>query len=104
MRYLWGTLRTQRPSRFLGEIPQKHLERVRRPQAYTSSRSVKPVIKESSPQEDFAVGDTIFHQDFGVGKVKEVGQDSMGIKYKIYFVNDSSFRTLVGKYAQLKKL
>jgi DNA helicase-2/ATP-dependent DNA helicase PcrA len=112
-RYLWGILRIQRPSRFIKEIPVEYLEKYKR-----SQPSFKSITTEFSPRErsvlvekpisqiaeEFAVGDTIFHKEFGIGQVKESYQGSLGLTYKIFFVKDSSLKTLVAKYAALTRL
>lgn len=113
-RYLWGTLRPQRPSRFLTELPNEYIERVRHPKLapkkYPTVDSIqkermiyieKPLQKNG---EVFQMGDTLFHKDFGIGQVKEAYEGSMGLTYKIFFTKDSSLRTLVAKYANLSRV
>jgi len=112
MRFLWGTTRGQRPSRFFKEIPSEYIERIR-PSFMPYSPNKKPmVIKEEFVEEpfsdeldpDIAPGDAVFHQDFGVGKVTQVYLGSVGLTYKIIFSSDSRERSLVAKLARLKKL
>lgn len=113
-RYLWGHLRMQRPSRFIKEIPSEYIDKIRQAQTsqkglrdYKPASSVidkKPAIQSVKKIEEFATGDTVYHQEFGIGQVKEAYSGSMGLTYKIFFSKDSSTRTLVAKYAPLNRL
>ncbi|CCB87630.1 MULTISPECIES: ATP-dependent helicase [Parachlamydia] len=109
-RHLWGTIRSQRASRFLSEIPPNFIEKIilnRRPDSYRPPipeyKMVEPVIAVEEP-ESLETGDTIFHKEFGVGKINKSYQGSIGLTYQIFFVKDNRERTLVAKYAKLKKL
>lgn len=110
-RYLWGTLRLQKPSRFLKEMPKEYIEK------FVSStfkpsplqlppRERVPYIEKPLPQkvENFSPGDRIFHKDFGVGQIQEAYEGSMGLTYKIFFDKDHSLKTLVAKYATLSRI
>lgn len=115
-RYLWGNLRIQRPSRFLKEIPGEYVEKYEVPKFSSrfqallnpiqrETREVKTEIDlDSLSSEEFVIGDTVFHKEFGIGQVKETYQGSMGLTYKIFFTKDNSLKTLVAKYASLKRL
>lgn len=120
-RYLWGTPRYQEPSLFLEEIPRQYIEKSRRGM---STRAPAPIIempprprpaairfaveKEEEPQEEYGedldAGDAVFHKEFGVGVVKQAYQGSMGLSYKVHFSKDNRERTLVAKFAHLKRL
>lgn len=120
-RYIWGVMRTQRPSRFIREIPAEYMESVRRVSGGYSS-GFKPKALREEPvrfideidqrvpddeeplQESFAVGDAIFHKDFGVGIIKRTSEGSMGLTYAIHFSKDNRERSLVASLAKLKKL
>lgn len=112
VRYIWGISRTQRPSRFLREIPSKHIEAVARRFTKTPSRieeepfsdeiSVVPVAA-SGVKAPFKEEEIVLHKDFGVGLVKEVYEGSAGLTYKVTFA-DGKVRSLVAKYAPLKRL
>ncbi len=123
-RFLWGTTRLQRPSRFLKEIPSQHIEKIR-PSFYAKSpqpmgyrEEVSHVDEDDDVEEPFsdeihaetadidrlAAGDTVFHQDFGIGVIKQAYQGSSGLMFKVFFTKDSRERTLVAKLARLKKL
>ncbi len=110
-RYLWGNLHIQEPSRFIKEIPSQYIEKCKHSRPSFTSKmmdtSKKSSVKEkSTPQitEEFAPGDTIFHQNFGIGQVKEAYQGSLGLTYKVLFTKDNSLKTLVAKYAILMRL
>lgn len=108
-RFLFGTHRSQKPSRFLQEIPQHYVERMRR----TMNR---PVVRKEEPEdvfpddmdqsvpEEFMPGDTIMHREFGTGVIKQVSQGTMGPMLKILFSNDQKEKTIVAKYASMRKL
>lgn len=98
-RFIWGVSRTQRPSRFIREIPPQYLEKARKPNKEIQfSRS-----PHYSEEALFAAGDAVFHKDFGVGIVRDIKQGSIGITYKIQFADESE-RNIVAQHAQLIKL
>lgn len=124
LRYLWGNLRHQKVSRFLHEMPRQYIDK------FTPGKRIgqaKSVFKEQRPAmttttvgpvskgkgktpipdtvlEAFAVGDFIFHHDFGIGQVREAYDGSMGLTYKVLFNKDNHLRTLIAKYAVLSRL
>lgn len=116
LRYLWGTPRSQRSSRFIGEIPLQHIEKVKKTFGFSipaPTYSTPPALQEEShieeieepfSDEEFVEGDVVFHKQFGVGVLKKVNASSIGMTYKILFSNDQRERTLVAKFAQLKRL
>lgn len=111
-RFLWGTTRTQRPSRFFREIPGEYVEKVRSgfiPHAYPKRQPVVEAVEEPFSDEievggGFTPGDAIFHHDFGVGQVTKSYEGSMGLTYKIVFSRDNKERTLIAKFARLEKI
>lgn len=109
MRTIWGVTRTQRPSRFLREIPIEYIEKLNLPGASVTNSYPKSSLKEHQPafsqkEEQFSSGDLVFHQEFGVGCVKEKYEGSSGLTYKIFFSKNNSEKSLVAKYANLAKL
>ncbi|MEI8366692.1 MAG: UvrD-helicase domain-containing protein [Parachlamydiaceae bacterium] len=112
LRFLWGTTRSQRPSRFLKEIPGQFVQRARPSfQPYAPSKSFaapkKEIIEEPFSDEmgpEILPGDAIFHQSFGVGKVTQAYMGSMGLTYKVVFSSDNKERTLIAKIARLRKM
>jgi DNA helicase II / ATP-dependent DNA helicase PcrA len=59
---------------------------------------------ENEPFYTYDVGSSIYHKDFGVGIIKDTSQSSLGLTYKIFFSKDNRERSIVAKYAKLKKL
>lgn len=94
-RFMWGTARFMRPSRFLKEIPAKYLENL-------SPTSLHREEETEERAEGFALDDQIYHQEFGVGTVKKAYQGSFGLTYEVYFSDSGTSRTLVAKYAKLR--
>ena len=113
-RYLWGTLRTQRPSRFLKEIPLEYMEKHQNPRQavkYTkddlslkspSVKQIQTTIIEHTVIYD--VGTKIYHNEFGAGKIVDSYEGSMGTTYKILFENDRNIKTIVAKYAKISSI
>jgi DNA helicase II / ATP-dependent DNA helicase PcrA len=91
-RFLWGGARLMRPSRFLNEIPPE----------YINSLNTRP-IPTGEASEDFSVGDTVHHRDFGRGVVQKCYETSLGATYDVFFPNSGETRSLVAKYAKLLK-
>lgn len=126
-RFLWGTTRSQRPSRFLREIPQEYIEKIRpfalarsqsfsRPKAYAKPHHkddedlpakvqfIDDIDQTVTDIEELQPEDAVFHKDFGIGIIKQVYQSSPGLTYKVLFSKDNRERSLVAKFARLKKL
>lgn len=121
-RFMWGVTRTQRSSRFLREIPSEFIERIGRkptqgyPKPFSSQRAtmqpkqepfindMDQTIPEVNERAAFACGEMIFHKEFGIGRIQNMYDGSAGLTYQIFFTKDQSERTLVAKYATLKKL
>ncbi|MGA8165483.1 MAG: UvrD-helicase domain-containing protein [Waddliaceae bacterium] len=97
-RYLWGTLRTQQPSRFLKEIPAEYVERVR---PLPPSSQTRRFLKQAP---SLSTGDTVFHQEFGIGIIRTIDEGSLGLTYRVLFTNNNQEKTLVAEYARLTKL
>lgn len=122
-RFIWGMHRSQRPSRFLREIPFEYIEKVRakpeyvRPAPYRRPET-KPAFEEIYEEkfsdeltpsnglstQSFQAGDAVFHKEFGVGVIRDVYQGSLGLTYKIVFSKDNKEKSLVAKYATLIKV
>jgi len=96
-RYMWGTARLMRPSRFLKEIPAQYL--------HHHSPAFHPHTElEDEPvhTEGFAVGDEVVHREFGVGVIKKGYQGSFGLTFEVYFPESGTTRTLAAKFAKLQ--
>lgn len=94
-RFMWGTARFMRPSRFLKEIPAEYLENF-------SHSTLNARATEEESFEGFAPGDQVMHKEFGVGLIQKAYQGSFGLTYDIFFSESEMNRTLVAKYAKLQ--
>lgn len=111
-RYIWGISRTQRPSRFIKEIPSENIEKIGRsfqaskiaPRAPEQVRFIDEMDQTVEEIETFEVNDPVFHKEFGIGVVRHISEGSYGLTYKILFSKDNRERTLVAKFAHLRKL
>lgn len=88
-RFLWGSSRYMRPSRFLMEIPKSYFHN------YKDS-------DENVVEGTFSIGDLVIHKEFGVGTVREVYETSLGLTYDVHFTATRTTRTLIAKYAKLR--
>lgn len=90
-RYLWGTPRVMRPSRFLQEIPKEYVKIVNttRPSSYEGS------------DEAFPIGTRVQHRDYGWGVVQKAYNTSLGLTYDVLFDESNIERSLVAQYAKL---
>ncbi|MGH3008216.1 MAG: ATP-dependent helicase [Gaiellaceae bacterium] len=102
-RMLYGGRSHNLPSRFLDEVPERHVERERlRPSSwagYGSPRSSQVVPKEDVPS--LATGDSVRHSTLGEGVVVRVETGGM---VTVRFADDGSERKLMLDYAPLEKL
>ncbi len=96
-RFLWGTARNMRPSRFLKEIPSQFCKSASLP-----SKAYEPHTYIQKIEEQFQVGDTVFHKSFGTGTVRKVYQTSLGLTYDVSFSQTQALRSLAAKYAKLE--
>ncbi len=94
-RFLWGYPRNMKPSRFLKELPSKHI--------HILSHQKGPAEEESPTDDLFQTGDTVFHKDFGSGIVHKAYQTSLGTTYDVFFIKTKTTRSLAAKYAKLQK-
>lgn len=105
VRSLWGATRTMRPSRFLQEIPQKLRTLVSMSQA-PSMQAPQPARPAAFVREEtiFSIGETVFHPQFGVGRVENAREGSHGLMYEILFSKDEITKCLIAKIAPLSRL
>jgi DNA helicase-2/ATP-dependent DNA helicase PcrA len=89
-RFMWGALRSMRPSRFLKEVPSEMMEK---PSSHFSEEPYSGTFKS---------GDQVIHQEFGVGVIENATEGSYGLAYEVYFPEAGVTRTLVAKYAKLR--
>ena len=83
-RTVWGNPRYMTRSRFLGEVPQKHL----------SKESVS----------SFSTGQKVYHKDFGNGVIRSSTHTRMGRAVVVYFSELNGTRTIVLKFGSLQLL
>lgn len=98
-RYMWGTARFMKPSRFLREIPTKYIDNLSSPTLQMQEEEEEPFV--SSPQ-GFSPGDHVIHKEFGVGVIQKAYQGSFGLTYDVLFPESATNRTLVAKFAKLQ--
>ena len=102
-RMLFGGRNHNLPSRFLDEVPERHVERERlRPSSwssYGSPRLSQVVPKENVPS--LQTGDNVRHTTLGEGVVVHV---EAGGLVTVRFADDGSERKLMLDYAPLEKL
>lgn len=94
-RYMWGTARAMRPSRFLNEIPKSCID------SFSPSNFSEDEVEEFGTEE-FSPGDRVFHKEFGLGIVQRSSRGSLGLTYEVYFPEADATRTLAAKYAKLQ--
>jgi DNA helicase-2/ATP-dependent DNA helicase PcrA len=107
-RSLFGGRERNLPSRFLGEIPDRLVERQAAARSGLTGWSVgsfggqrRPQAKAPSPPlVAFQVGDDVVHASFGQGVV--IGAEPGGV-LMVRFAEDGSERKLMAEYAPLRK-
>lgn len=96
-RYLWGSPRLMRRSRFLKEIPSKYLHYFQENVAFFERSE-----EQSTDPEGFSLGDSVLHTEFGKGIIRKAYHSSFGLTYDVHFPNSDTNRTLVAKFAKLQ--
>jgi DNA helicase-2/ATP-dependent DNA helicase PcrA len=102
-RMLYGGRSHNLPSRFLDEVPERHVERERlRPASWSGYGA--PRQSQIAPREDvpdLATGDSVRHSTLGEGVVTRI---EAGGLVTVRFADDGSERKLMLDYAPLEKL
>jgi DNA helicase-2/ATP-dependent DNA helicase PcrA len=100
---LYGGRSYNLPSRFLDELPERHVERERlRPASwsnYGSPRQSQPAPREDVPS--LSTGDSVRHGTLGEGVVVRI---EAGGVITVRFADDGSERRLMLDYAPLEKI
>ena len=103
-RLLWGRTTAHLPSRFLDELPERHVERERlRPSSWRSygapaqTRDLQPKAEHPA----LATGDSVRHGTLGEGVITRI---EPGGVVTVRFAEDGSERKLVLDYAPLEKI
>jgi len=103
-RLLWGRTTSHLPSRFLDELPDRHVERERlRPSSWRSYGSPQQT-RELAPRAGhpaLSTGDSVRHGTLGEGVITRI---EPGGVVTVRFANDGSERKLMLDYAPLEKL
>jgi ATP-dependent DNA helicase UvrD/PcrA len=103
-RLLWGRTTSHLPSRFLDELPDRHVERERlRPSSWRSYGSPAQT-REIAPRTDqpaLSTGDSVRHGTLGEGVITRI---EPGGVVTVRFANDGSERKLMLDYAPLQKI
>lgn len=116
-RMMFGSTNSNRPSRFLDEIPQEYLENIGQISqssfASFSKPSYTPPAKSSvssykkpdtySDAPSFKAGDRVVHKTFGEGMVVSAEQISSDVLIEIAF-DKVGTKKLMAKYARLTKI
>jgi DNA helicase-2/ATP-dependent DNA helicase PcrA len=107
MRRLYGQDKYHKPSRFIRELPQIHLEEVRmkaqvsRPSS--SGRFSQTAVKESFNETGFSLGQRVNHPKFGEGTIINFEGSGPQSRVQVAF-NGEGIKWLVTAYAKLEKL
>ena len=103
-RLLWGRTTAHLPSRFLDELPDRHVERERlRPSSWRSYGSPAQT-REIAPRSDhpaLSTGDSVRHGTLGEGVIMRI---EPGGVVTVRFASDGSERKLMLDYAPLEKI
>jgi DNA helicase-2/ATP-dependent DNA helicase PcrA len=103
-RLLWGRTTSHLPSRFLDELPERHVERERlQPSSWRSYGSASQT-RDIAPRADhpsLATGDSVRHGTLGEGVITQI---EPGGVVTVRFAADGSERKLMLDYAPLEKI
>ena len=103
-RLLWGRTTAHLPSRFLDELPDRHVERERLRPASWRSYGTPAQTREIAPrtdQPDLSTGDSVRHGTLGEGVITRI---EPGGVVTVRFASDGSERKLMLDYAPLQKI
>ncbi|MDP8911073.1 MAG: UvrD-helicase domain-containing protein [Actinomycetota bacterium] len=102
-RSLWGNRSYNMPSRFLDELPERHVEREHLRKASWSSYGAprESLVQPRSDVPQLATGDSVRHGTLGEGVVTRV---EPGGVVTVRFADDGAERRLMLDYAPLEKL
>ncbi len=103
-RLLWGRTNHNLPSRFLDELPDRHVERERLRASSWRNYGTPAQTRDIQPQQNvpaLATGDSVRHGTLGEGVVTRM---EAGGLVTVRFANDGSERKLMLDYAPLEKI
>lgn len=99
----YGNLKLSPESRFVRDIPRRHLEVVRREGAAAESPGERLGTEdEGAPASSFRVGDSVLHDAFGEGVVTGMSRSRSGTEVTVNFPAAGE-KLLLLKYAPLRK-
>ena len=103
-RLLWGRTTSHLPSRFLDELPDRHVERERLRPSSWRSYGTPAQTRDIAPRSDhpaLATGDNVRHGTLGEGVITRI---EPGGVVTVRFASDGSERKLMLDYAPLEKI
>ena len=103
-RLLWGRTTAHLPSRFLDELPDRHVERERLRPSSWPSYGTPAQTRDIAPRSDhpaLATGDSVRHGTLGEGVITRI---EPGGVVTVRFAGDGSERKLMLDYAPLEKI
>ncbi len=103
-RLLWGRTTSHLPSRFLDELPDRHVERERLQPSSWRSYGSPAQTREIAPRSEhptLATGDSVRHGTLGEGVITRI---EPGGVVTVRFAADGSERKLMLDYAPLEKI
>ncbi|QFU21070.1 DNA helicase II [Shewanella eurypsychrophilus] len=104
-RRIYGRENFARPSRFIKEIPEQHVEEIRlKAKVSAPQRASKSVVRSRSivvNQSGFRVGQSVSHSKFGEGKVTDTEGSGPQARVQVDF-HDVGSKWLVVAYAKLE--
>ena len=100
-RFLWGQTLMLPPSRFLSELPSKHLNIVyKNKDVYQNKHFGNHTLNKSMP---YKIGDTVKHTKFGIGTVINCEGSGESTRVQINF-KDTDTKWIIIAYANLSKI
>jgi DNA helicase-2/ATP-dependent DNA helicase PcrA len=103
-RLLWGRTTANLPSRFLDELPDRHVERERLRASSWRSYGTPAQTRDIQPRVDLPAletGDSVRHGTLGEGVIVRI---EAGGLVTVRFRSDGSERKLMLEYAPLEKI
>ena len=103
-RLLWGRTTSHLPSRFLDELPDRHVERERLRPSSWRSYGTPAQTRDIAPRSDhpsLSTGDSVRHGTLGEGVITRI---EPGGVVTVRFASDGSERKLMLDYAPLEKI
>ena len=97
-RTLFGREQVNQPSRFISEISTDLLDIVNKKEEITPKLDVNTVLREEAV--DYKLGDNVYHETFGAGKVVEVTNTLISVAFK----HPHGIKKLMKNHKKLSKI